>query len=364
MSTNGNSVTLAPEPTRVPHVAIPPKPNRRRMILFAVLGVVLIAGLAIGIPWLINAQHYESTDDAFVDGHVVHVAPQVAGRVLKVLVVDNQTVTKGTLLLQIDPRDYQVKVQDAKAGLAEAQGKFEEAKAQLRVTIADADQADSEVTVAKANAQNAAEDLRRYDALSERAVSKQMHDAATAAAQSTAAQLSAAEKKAIAAHAQVEFVKAQIQTQQASVDHAQAALDQALLDLSYTDVRAEDDGRVTRKNVEPGNYLQVGQQVLAIVPTDVWVTANFKETQLENMKPGSPVEIEIDAYPHHTFHGKVDSIQSGTGSAFSLLPPENATGNYVKVVQRVPVKILFDGAPDPDYLLAPGMSAEPEVKVR
>jgi membrane fusion protein (multidrug efflux system) len=334
------------------------------MILFAVLGVVVIAGLAIGIPWLINAQHYESTDDAFVDGHVVHVAPQVAGRVLKVLVLDNQTVTKGTLLLQIDPRDYQVKVQDAKAGLAEAQGKFEEAKAQLRVTIADADQADSEVTVAKANSQNAAEDLRRYDALSERAVSKQMHDAATAAAQSTAAQLSAAEKKAIAAHAQVEFVKAQIQTQQASVDHAQAALDQALLDLSYTDVRAEDDGRVTRKNVEPGNYLQVGQQVLAIVPTDVWVTANFKETQLENMKPGSPVEIEIDAYPHHTFHGKVDSIQSGTGSAFSLLPPENATGNYVKVVQRVPVKILFDGGPEPDYLLAPGMSAEPEVKVR
>ena len=222
----------------------------------------------------------------------------------------------------------------------------------------------AEVTVAKANSENAAEDLRRYDALTERAVSKQMHDAATAAAQGTAAQLSAAEKKAIAAHAQVEFVKAQIQTQQAEVDHSQAALDQALLDLSYTDVRAEDDGRVTRKNVEPGNYLQVGQQVMAIVPLEVWVTANFKETQLEDMRPGSPVEISIDAYPHHTFHGKVDSIQSGTGSAFSLLPPENATGNYVKVVQRVPVKILFDGEPDPNYLLAPGMSVEPEVKVR
>jgi membrane fusion protein (multidrug efflux system) len=350
------------DPPRV--TPAPARTHRRKVAVLVLVAVVLVVGLLVGVPWFLNAQHYESTDDAFLDGDVVHVAPQVAGRVMKVLVRDNELVSKGTLLIQIDPRDYELRVSDARAELAQAQGKLAESQAQLSVTIADADQSDAMVGVAKSSAQNAAADLARYDALSERAVSKQTHDSAAAAATGSAAQLAAAQKKAASSRAQVEFVKAQIQTQLASVQHSQAALDEALLDLSYTDVRADADGRVTRKNVEPGNYLQLGQQVMAIVPQNVWVTANFKETQLEDMRPGSPADIYVDAYPHHTFHGKVDSIQFGTGSAFSLLPPENATGNYVKVVQRVPVKITFDSEVDPNFVLAPGMSAEPEVKVR
>jgi membrane fusion protein (multidrug efflux system) len=232
------------------------------------------------------------------------------------------------------------------------------------VTAADADQADAQVEVARANATNAAEDLKRYTALGARAISQQMKDAATAAAQSTAASLTAAQRKAASSRAQVELARTQITTAGAAVDTARAMLDQANLNLSYTEVRATIDGRVTRKTVQPGNYVQVGQQVMALVPTVVFLTANFKETQLERMRKDQPVEIEVDAYPHHRFHGHVDSLQAGTGAAFSLLPPENATGNYVKVVQRVPVKILIDDKPDNDFPLAPGMSAEPDVRVR
>ena len=176
-----------------------------------------------------------------------------------------------------------------------------------------------------------------------------MKDAATASARGTTAALTAARRKAASARAQVELARTQITTAAAAVDTANAKLDQANLDLSYTKLCAPVAGRVTRKSVQAGNYLQVGQQVLAIVPTDVYVTANFKETQLEHMRQGQPVEIEVDAYPRHPFHGHVDSLQAGTGAAFSLLPPENATGNYVKVVQRVPVKIRIDDQFDPQF---------------
>jgi membrane fusion protein (multidrug efflux system) len=363
---NGSSAdgALPPVPGATASPVTPPPVRRRKAVVLTIITIIVATGLGIGIPLLIAAANVESTDDAFIDADVVRAAPQVAGRVLAVAVDDNQLVERGHLLVQIDPRDYQVKVQDAKAGLAEAQGKLDQANAQLNVTAADADQADAQVGVARANATNAAEDLHRYTTLEARAISQQMKDAATAAAHSTAAALTAAERKAASARAQVEFARTQIATAAAAVDTAKAKLDQANLDLSYTELRAAIDGRVTRKSVQPGNYLQVGQQVLALVPTDVYVTANFKETQLEHMHGGEPVEIDVDAYPHHPFHGHVDSLQAGTGAAFSLLPPENATGNYVKVVQRVPVKIRIDDKFDPAYPLAPGMSVEPDVRVR
>ena len=356
---------LPPAPGATGPIVVSAPPNRkRRVVVLTIATIALAAGLGIGLPLLVEAAHVEGTDDAFIDADIVRAAPQVAGRVLAVAVDDNQLVHKGQPLVQIDPRDAQVRVRDAAAGLAEAQGRLDQARAQLDVTTADADQADAQVEVAEANQVNAAEDLKRYTTLEARAISQQMKDAATASARGTAAALTAAHRKAASARAQVGLARTQITTAAAAVDTARAQLDQANLDLSYTELRAPIDGRVTRKSVEPGNYLQVGQQVMALVPAEVYVTANFKETQLEQMRPDQPVDVHVDAYPHHEFHGHVDSLQAGTGAAFSLLPPENATGNFVKVVQRVPVKIRLDDKPDPDFLLAPGMSVEPDVRVR
>ena len=374
-------MTTTAEPATTPRVSptsadasLPPMPGatgpivvarrRRPPVPLVVVAVVMGVGLAVAIPYLIATAGHEDTDDAFVDADVVHAAPQVAGRVLAVAVGDNQDVRKGDLLVKIDPRDYEVRVRDAKAALAESQGKLDQATAQKAVTAADADEADAQVNVAEANAVNAAADLKRYTQLGVRAISQQQKDGAVAQASGTAAALVAARRRATAGRAQVDLAAAQIQTAAAVVDDSRAKLDQADLDLSYTELRAAVDGRVTRKAVEPGNYVQVGQQLLAVVPTVVYVTANFKETQVERMHQGNPVDVHVDAYPHHTFHGHVQSLQAGTGAAFSLLPPENATGNFVKVVQRVPVKITFDDRPDPAYLLAPGMSAEPDVTIK
>ncbi len=345
--------------------AVAPPPRRRRTLALVIVLALAAVGLAVAVPLLIEAAHVESTDDAFVDADVVRAAPQVAGRVVEVAVTDNQLVTRGQLLVRIDPRDFAVQVRDAAAGLAEARGRLEQAKAQINVTSADADQADAQVDVAQANAVNAAADLKRYTQLEARAFSQQQKDSATAAARGTTAEMTAARRRATSAHASVDLARTQIDTAAAAVDTAQAKLDQANLNASYADLRAAVDGRVTRKSVQPGNYVQVGQQLLALVPTDVYVTANFKETQLEHMRQGEPVDLHVDAYPDHPFHGRVDSLQAGTGAAFSLLPPENATGNFVKVVQRVPVKIRFDEKIDPAvYLLAPGMSVEPDVRVK
>ena len=197
------------------------------------------------------------------------------------------------------------------------------------------------------------------------AVSRSQLDLAKTQANSTAAEVEVARNQAKAAVAQVELDRADVQTARAQVQQAQARLQQAQLQLSYTTVSAPRDGRVTRRTVEQGAYVQTGQALLALVPEDLWVVANFKETQLERMRPGQPVLIHVDAYPQHQFTGKVDSLQAGSGARFSLLPPENAVGNYVKVVQRVPVKIIFDEPVDlSQFNLAPGLSVEPKVRVQ
>jgi membrane fusion protein, multidrug efflux system len=274
-------------------------------------------------------------------------------------------VAAGAPLIEIDPADFQAKLDQALAAQASARAALAQANAQQAVTTANAQEAQAQVAVAQANATNAASQLDRDRPLAEQhVVSRQQLDNDLANARSTAATLVAAQKKQAAAEAQLAVAQSQIEAAKASLASTDAQAEAARLDLSYTRIAAPRGGRITRKNVSPGDYVQSGQNLMALVPSEVWVTANFKETQLSHMRIGQPAEITIDAYPGVTFHGHVESFQAGSGAAFSLLPPENATGNYVKIVQRIPVKIVFDDPLDPARPLGPGMSVVPTVKVR
>jgi membrane fusion protein (multidrug efflux system) len=339
-------------------------PFYRRPILMTVLIVVVLALATGALLYWLHARHYEKTDDAFIAGHITRISPRVGGQVTKVWIEDNQRVKRGDLLVELDPSDYQASLDQARAGLASAQGKLAEAQANVQAVEASVGQAEAAGKAAATEVERASADLKRYQAVDLRAVSQQQLDAVRATAQSAQANLQAAQKKKSAARAQVTLSQSQVKTEQANVQKAQASLEQAQLNLSYTKIVAPEDGRITNKTVEPGAYLQTGQTLFSLVPREVWVNANFKETQITDMRIGQSVSIKVDAYPHVDFSGKVDSFQAGTGAAFSLLPPENATGNYVKVVQRVPVKIVFDPLPDDRYLIAPGMSAVPKVKVK
>lgn len=338
--------------------------KKPKYIVGAIALLLLVLALAFGIPWYLNYRQYRGTDDAIIDAHSSRVAPQVSGRVLAVPVDDNQMVKAGDLLVRIDPSEYQARVDQAAAALAQARGMLQQARAQKVVNEANVAQAQADVEVAKANAANAGGDLQRYSGLSKEAVSRQTLQNAQQASRSAEANVTAAEKKVAAAQAQVDFADSQIVADQANIKSAQAQLEQADLQLSYTKLQARTDGRVTRKNVSVGDYVSAAQQVMVVVPQEVFVTANYKETELTDMRVGQSATITVDAYPDVKFTGKIASIQSGTGAHFSLLPPENATGNYVKVVQRVPVKIVFDDTTSEAYRrLSPGMSVEPSVKI-
>lgn len=326
---------------------------------------MLVAALA-AIYYFQAIAPFESTDNAFVEGHVVAISPQVAGKVLRLLIQDNQDVKRGDLLLEIDPQDYETKVMQAKANLTRAQSSAQQAKAQLSVDEAGVERERASLVAAEAEAARATRDLKRYQAVESRAVSQTQIDAAATQAKNATAQVAVVQSRVEAAKAQVELSKANVETAQATIQQAEAALRQAELDLSYTKVIAPEDGRITKRSVESGSYIQVGQVLMAMVPSKFWVVANFKETQLTHMRPGQPVEVKVDAYPQLKIKAHVDSIQTGAGARFSLFPPENATGNYVKVVQRVPVKIVFDelNLSDAGLLLGPGMSVEPRVRVK
>ena len=342
-----------------------PQPRRRRPLLLAALLLIAVVLIGGSIAWWLDARRWESTDDAFIDVHLVEVAPQVAGRIARVLVDDNQLVEAGQPLVEIDPVDYQAKLDQKQADEAAATGSLAQAKAQRDTAYANSEEAQAEVGVAEANAINASNQLKRDQPLAEQhVVSRQTLDNDIAAARSTAANLVAAQKKLTSSQAQQGVADSQVKVAEANLKSAGAQVETARLNLSYTRILAAEAGHITHKNVAPGNYVQAGQNLMALVPVKVWITANFKETQLARMRVGQPVDIEVDAYPDVTFRGRVDSIQRGSGAAFSLLPPENATGNYVKVVQRVPVKIVFDEPPDPSRPLGPGMSVVPSVKVR
>lgn len=382
---------------------------RAKFLLAAIILIVAISGYFL----LRYFESYESTDDAQVDGHLMPLSARISGYVQQVSVDDNQYVTKGTVLVQIDPRDYEVAVEQAQAQLADAQATANSqninvpitnvnTSSTLRSSVSDLDAARAGVVAAQkqaaaasaqldealANNVKAQADLARYKALvAKQEVSEQVYDQAVAAASANAAGVAAARASEAAAEQavtqaearvtdaeaslraaqtgprQVAAIQARARSAEAMVKEKQAALDQAELNLQYTKITAPVDGIVT-KNVEVGMNVQPGQQLLSIVPlNEVWITANFKETELKNMRPGQPVDIYVDANGQ-TYKGHVDSIAGTSGARLSLLPPENATGNYVKVVQRIPVKIVLNQGEDKSHFLRLGMSVEPKVWVK
>ena len=342
------------------------RPIYKKPIFYIAL-VVLIVGGIIGFFYWLDARHYESTDDAFIEGHVVQISPQVAARVAAVHIDDNYHVKAGELLVELDPTDYQVIVDQMKAAEAGQLGRRDEAKANVTSSMAMRDEAKANVDAANVAYENEDANMKRYQALDDRARSKQQLDDAVTAQKNAAAQVAQAKAKEESAEAQITTSEAAVISAQGDYDRAVANRRQAEVNLSYCRIVAPVAGRITRKNIEPGMYAAVGTPFFAIVQDDVWVVANYKETQLTDMRVGQSVNISIDAYPDKKYTGKIESFQAGTGSRFSVLPAENATGNYVKVVQRVPVKIVFDDEQqidDRNRPLAPGLSVEPDAKVR
>lgn len=402
-------------------------PRRKRTIRFIVLAILVVAAIA-AIPIYAYYSVRESTDDAQVDGHIVPISPRISGTILEVLVNDNQPVKAGQELVRLDPADYQVALQQAKAQLANAEANVTEStvnvpltsintRSQVRTSTSQAEEVAAGVSSARQavdaararlNAANAAlqekqasyvkaqKDLGRLKDLVEKdEISKQDYDAAVAAADANTAQVESAKAEIVAAQhnldqaiAEVEQARARLATAmvqrrqseqvrprqeavtqarykqaQAQLQRGQADLAQAKLNLEYTVIRAPVDGLVSRKTAEPGMQVSPGQQIMALVPLDdVWVTANFKETQLKKMQVGQRVEIEVDTFgSSRKYRGHIDSIAAASGAKFSLLPPENATGNYVKVVQRVPVKVVLEPGENRDHRLLPGMSVTPTV---
>ena len=340
--------------------------------------IVLAVLLYFGLHYLVFVLTHETTDDAFIAANVASVAPRVSGQVSTVRVLDNEMVHSNDLLVEIDPSNYATAAAQKEASAEAQEANYKAMMAgwdlmQEKVTTAQAtaDQSKADADAAKSTDVLAKADFQRMEQLrKENTVSEQEFDAAEAAIQKADADWIAAKQKAVADASKVNEAKAELAATKASVGmalaqyhQAQANVQAAHLDLSYTKIFAPCDGHITRKMVEPGDYVQVGQTLMSIVPTNVFVFANFKESQLKKMRPKQGVLIEIDALDGQTFRGHVESIQAGSGAAFSLLPPENATGNYVKVVQRVPVKILFDEPLPAGHRFGPGLSVEPSVRV-
>jgi membrane fusion protein (multidrug efflux system) len=337
-----------------------------------IIGFLVLAGAAVGgfYVWYAN-RNIESTDDAYTDGRAITIAPQVSGFVVSLDVTDNQFVHKGDPLIHIDPRFYASDRDQAQGALDTAKAQF--AGEQLLAEIgrknfpALLQQAQAQLLTAKANVNKAQADYDRQRSLPKAATTQQEVDAALASLRRSEAQVLEAEAQ-VQQNSPVEQrigqTDTQVGQQKGEVEQAQAQLDQKALNLSWTVVTAPQDGWITQRNVERGSYVTTGQSIFSIVSPDVWVTANFKEEQLNSVRPGQSVKIEVDAYPNLNLHGHVDSIQMGSGSKFTAFPPENATGNFVKIVQRVPVKIVIDGGLDPKMPLPLGLSVVPTVTVR
>ncbi|MBI1216585.1 MAG: biotin/lipoyl-binding protein [Alphaproteobacteria bacterium] len=338
--------------------------KKKKVILPLVLA---LAGL-YGAWYFVSHRGQEQTDDAAIEAHVVPLIPKVSGYVAAVHFKDNQDVKKGDLLIEIAPEDYEIKVQQAKAALAALQPQIDASTATLSTTQTMSSTmmqtAQSAVKAAEANLAKTRNELERLRKMDDRFRSrKQLDDAVSAEhdAQSRLEEAKAQLKNAATAPNNVAVAEAGVGRLKAQVMEAQAALDAAEQELSYTKIYAADDGHISNRTVEPGAYVQPGQMLAALVTKGRWVVANYKETQLEDIRPGQKAEIRIDAYPKILLKGHVDSIQRGTGAVFSAFPPENATGNYVKIVQRVPVKIVLDTPVPAGVVLGPGMSVVPVV---
>lgn len=336
--------------------------HKRPLAIVLLLGAVLVLLVGAGWYWGVS-QQYVSTENAFLQGNLVRVAPQVSGPIAAVLVEENAHVEKGDLLVRLDASDYKVALQQARTRLSAAKARLQQATAELSVARANVARAQAKVAVAQVRADNAADDLQRLRQVSARAVSQQKVDNAKHRLEKAQAALTAARQQVDSTQARVAAAEAGIDVAKSNIAQAQAGVKQAQLRLSYTRITAPVSGQVAELGVDVGEFVRSGQALLTVVPPHVWVKANFKETQITHMRVGQPVEIEIDAYPGHTFHGHVAGIQHATGAEFALLPPQNATGNFIKIVQRVPVKIVFDDRPEV-YTLAPGLSVVPTVQVR
>jgi membrane fusion protein (multidrug efflux system) len=339
--------------------------SRRGKNLYLAAGMVLVlAVLAVGLgPRVFYALSHESTDDAYVDGKIVTVSAEVTGNVAKVYVEDNQPVKEGGLLVEIEDRHYRLTAEEKEARWKRLIAEETEIRLSVEEKTRALERANAELEAAHAEEQLSSKERERYRRLlEEQSVSRSRYDDAEAKWQVAAARTKAA-RAALAEYAlAVDNLKAGLVIQRGKIREALASLDLARLSLHKTEVRAPVTGRVARKNVEVGKYVNAGQPLLSIVDgSDIWIVANFKETQIEKMKVGDPVDIRVDAYPNRVFKGRVDSFQPGTGAVFSLLPPENSTGNFVKVVQRVPVKIVLDSPGNPGSILWPGMSVVPSV---
>ncbi len=345
--------------------------GKRRRLAPIALGVVALLAAVFGTQHYLFSLHHVQTDDAQVDGHITPVLARVGGYAAAVRVEDNQSVKAGDVLVTLDDRDLRARLAQADAELAAlvatvgSNGRVGQAQAQLSAAQAAAAAADATVAQARANAEKARSDLERFRALVAKAiVSGQQMDAANAAATAAEAQLLAAQRNADAAHQQVISATAGLSAADARVAAARAARDQVALQLSYTSILAPQTGVVAKRSVEVGQLVNPGQPLMTVVPlSSVWVTANLKETQVRDVHPGDAVEFSVDAYPGHTFRGTVESVSPATGARFSLLPPDNATGNFTKVVQRIPVRITVS-APDPQRPLRPGMSADVTITTR
>ena len=351
---NGNS--SSPEKKR-------PSFLRRHPLMAALIIILLVIVIVAGVLWWLHSRQYESTDDAFIDTRTVTISAQINGLITDVPVTDNQAVKAGTVLVRIDDSDYRASLEQANAQVAEAEAAIANADAQIEAQVAKIDAAKKQAVQAKAAMDFAQKQNQRDQALAKTGAGTEeaAQQAASTYIQDQAAYASA-QANIVAAEKQSAVLQAQKKSSVAQLQQAKASQHQAEVTLSRTKITAPVDGYATAISAATGAYAQPGQALMMFVPKNVWVTANFKEMQLDLMRPGQPVKIRIDAYPDHTFHGHVDSIQAGSGAAFSLLPPQNATGNYVKVVQRVPVKIVFDK--QPEVYLGPGMSVVPKVKVR
>jgi membrane fusion protein (multidrug efflux system) len=330
--------------------------------------IVLAVFAAAAGAYALLHQGQESTDDAAISAHIVTISPKVSGYIKTLNIVDNQQVKAGDVLAEIDPADYIIRRDHAQAALEAAKAGHTASNTALETTRISApsnlEAAQAQVDAAQANWEKAGNDLKRMRRLSDDARSREQLDGVIAAEKGMRSQLEDAKAKLRSAQTAPKVIaSAQSNTdeQAAEVKGAQANLDQAEKELADTKIIAPIDGRITNRGVERGDYVQPGQQLTSLVGTELWVVANYKETQLKNMRPGNKVTIQIDAFPSADLEGKVDSIQSGTGARFSAFPPENATGNFVKIVQRVPVKIVLDKQPDASLPLGPGMSVTPVV---
>jgi membrane fusion protein (multidrug efflux system) len=334
-----------------------------RPVVSAIGAMLLASALGGGYLYLDYAKHFQSTDDAFIAARQSALAPKVSGYITAVPVTDNEHVAGGDVIARIDDRDYRIALEQAEAQVAAAQANIENIDAQLQVQQAQISANQAQVDQAQAALVFAQQQAVRYQHLAQTGYGTVQNDQQwTSQQHQQEAALRSAQATLKLSQRQIETLKAQRNSALANLAQAQAQRDQAQLNLSYTTVTAAQPGRVVNLTAAAGQFAQPGTNLTMFVPDQIWITANFKEIQLDRMRPGQPVTLEIDAYPGREIRGHVDSVQPGSGTAFSLLPAQNATGNYVKIVQRVPVKIVMDDPPA-DVVLGPGMSVVPTVRV-